>query len=61
VAGSASHVSDVRGIDALVHRRDALEREIVSMLPGSPWREQVAVLRCPRGRAAAGRAQTRSW
>jgi transposase len=41
---------DVRGaIDALVHRRDALEREIVSMLPSSPWREQVGVLRCLRG------------
>ena len=41
---------DVRGaIDALAHRREALEREIVSMLPGSPWREQVGVLRCLRG------------
>ena len=35
---------DARGaVDALVHRRDALEREIVALLPGSPW-------------AAAGRA-----
>jgi transposase len=41
---------DVRGaIDALVHRRDGLEREIVSMLPSSPWRAQVGVLRCLRG------------
>ena len=41
---------DVHGaIDALGHRRDALERKIVSTLPGSPWRSQVGVLRCLRG------------
>jgi len=41
---------DVRGaIDALCHRRDGLEREIVSMLPSSPWTAQVGVLRCLRG------------
>jgi transposase len=41
---------DCRGsIDALTHRRDALEREIVSMIPSSPWRTQVGVLRCLRG------------
>ena len=27
--------------DALVHRRDQLEREIVALLPGSPWQMQV--------------------
>jgi transposase len=36
-------------IDALVYRRDALEREIVALLPGSPWAVQVARLRCLRG------------
>jgi transposase len=36
-------------IDALVHRRDQLEREIVALLPGSPWQVQVARLRCLRG------------
>ncbi len=36
-------------IDALVHRRDALEREIVALLPGSPWAVQVGRLRCLRG------------
>jgi transposase len=42
--------SDVRGaIDALTHRREALEREIVSMIPSSPWRTQVGLLRCLRG------------
>jgi transposase len=41
---------DVRGaIDALKVRRDGLERQIVSMLPSSPWRSQVGVLRCLRG------------
>ena len=36
-------------IDVLVHRRDHLEREIVSNLPGSPWETQVGRLRCLRG------------
>jgi transposase len=41
---------DVRGaIDALCHRRDGLERQIVAMLPSSPWKTQVGVLRCLRG------------
>jgi hypothetical protein len=41
---------DARGaIDALVHRRDALEREIVALLPSSPWQVQVSRLRCLRG------------
>jgi transposase len=41
---------DCRGaIDALCHRRDALEREIVGMIPDSPWRVEVGRLRCLRG------------
>src|ERR1700756_2399727 len=41
---------DARGaIDALCHRRDALEREIVAMLPSSPWVAQAGRLRCLRG------------
>ena len=41
---------DARGaVDALVHRRDQLEREIVALLPGSPWAVQVGRLRCLRG------------
>jgi transposase len=41
---------DCRGaIDALALRRDALEREIVAILPGSPWTVQVGRLRCLRG------------
>ncbi len=41
---------DHRGaIDTLVHRRDQLEREIVGLLPTSPWTVQVGRLRCLRG------------
>jgi transposase len=36
-------------IDALCHRRDALEREIVALIPSSPWQLQVGRLRCLRG------------
>jgi transposase len=41
---------DLEGvIDVLEHRREHLEREIVSILPGSPWETQVGRLRCLRG------------
>ncbi len=36
-------------IDALAHRREQLEREIVAMLPSSPWVLRVGRLRCLRG------------
>jgi len=36
-------------IDALTHRRDQLEREIVALLPTSPWQVQVGRLRPLRG------------
>lgn len=36
-------------VDALVHRRGQLEREIVALLPDSPWCLQVGRLRCLRG------------
>ncbi|MGH2858214.1 MAG: IS110 family transposase [Solirubrobacteraceae bacterium] len=43
-------LTDARGqVDALCHRRDQLEREIVAILPGSPWTVQVGRLRCLRG------------
>ena len=36
---------DVQGaIDALTHRRGGLERQIVSIVPNSPWRSQVGVM-----------------
>jgi transposase len=41
---------DAQGaIDALAHRRDQLEREIVALVPSSPWAVQVGRLRCLRG------------
>jgi transposase len=41
---------DAQGaIDALVHRREQLEREIVALLPDCPWAVQVGRLRCLRG------------
>ena len=41
---------DARGaIDALAHRRDGLEREMIAMLPTCPWALQVGRLRCLRG------------
>jgi transposase len=36
-------------IDALIVRRDALEAAIGQLVPGSPWVETVARLRCLRG------------
>jgi transposase len=40
---------DARGaIDALAYRRDQLEREILGLLPSSPWQVQVGRLRCLR-------------
>jgi transposase len=36
-------------IDALVVRRDALERAIAELVPSSPWAQTVARLRCLRG------------
>jgi transposase len=41
---------DCRGaIDALTHRREQLEREVIALLPSSPWQLQVGRLRCLRG------------
>jgi len=36
-------------IDALCHRRERLECEIVALLPDCPWQVQVGRLRCLRG------------
>src|SRR4051795_6412657 len=48
-AAQATFVDACGAADALVHRRDALEREILALLPGSPWQPQIARLRCLRG------------
>jgi transposase len=50
LASGAGDVLDARGgIDALAHRRGGLEREIVALLPASPWAVEVGRLRCLRG------------
>ncbi len=36
-------------IDALLVRRASLERQMTALVPGSPWAEEVARLRCLRG------------
>jgi transposase len=48
-AAQATLADSQGAIDALCHRRDALEREIVALLPSSPWAVQVGRLRCLRG------------
>jgi transposase len=48
-AAQATMLDAQGAIDALCHRRDALEREIVAMLPDSPWALQAGRLRCLRG------------
>ena len=39
----------VGAIDALVVRRDALERQMAALVPDSPWAREIARLRCLRG------------
>jgi transposase len=49
-SAAQSTLLDCQGaIDALCHRRDALEREILALLPSSPWATQLGRLRCLRG------------
>jgi transposase len=39
----------IGAVDALEHRRGQLEREIIALLPNSPWAVQAGRLRCLRG------------
>jgi transposase len=48
-AAQATLQDAVGAIDALVHRRDQLERGIVALLPNGPWATQAGRLRCLRG------------
>jgi transposase len=48
-AAQATLLDACGAVDALVHRREQLQREIVALLPASPWRVQVGRLRCLRG------------
>jgi transposase len=48
--GSQLALADTLGaIDALVARRDQLERHLAALIPGSPWAQDIARLRCLRG------------
>ena len=48
--GAQATLLDYLGaIDALVIRRDSLEATIAELVPGSPWAQTVARLRCLRG------------
>jgi transposase len=48
-AAQATLLDYLGAIDALVLRRDTLERLIGELVPASPWAEQVGRLRCLRG------------
>jgi transposase len=48
-AAQDTKLDAVGAIDALVHRRELLERGIVALLPTSPWAVQAGRLRCLRG------------
>jgi hypothetical protein len=48
-AAQATMIDAQGAIDAFCHRREALEREIIAMLPACPWAVQVGRLRCLRG------------
>jgi transposase len=48
-AAQSTLADAIGAVDALVHRRETLEREIVALLPTSPWQVQVGRLRCLRG------------
>jgi transposase len=48
-AAQATLLDAIGAVDALVHRRDQLEREIIARLGESPWATDVGRLRCLRG------------
>jgi transposase len=48
-AAQATLLDNRGAIDALCHRREQLEREIIAMLGACPWAVQVGRLRCLRG------------
>jgi transposase len=42
-------LDSVGAVDALVVRRDALERQMAALVPDSPWAQTIGRLRCLRG------------
>jgi transposase len=48
-AAQLTLIDAIGAVDALVHRRDQLERQILAALPASLWALQIGRLRCLRG------------
>jgi transposase len=48
-AAQATLLDAIGAVDALCHRREQLDREVIALLPGSPWQMQLGRLRCLRG------------
>ncbi len=48
-AAQTTLLDAIGAVDALEHRRDQLEREILTLLPDCPWALEVGRLRCLRG------------
>lgn len=48
-AAHATLIDAIGAVDALCHRREQLERQIIARLGDSPWQIQVGRLRCLRG------------
>jgi transposase len=48
-AAQTTLVDQIGAVDAFVHRRDQLQRQVVALLPAAPWAVQAGRLRCLRG------------
>jgi transposase len=48
-AAQTALLDAIGAVDAVEHRRGELEREIIALLPDSPWAVQAGRLRCLRG------------
>lgn len=48
-AAQTTLLDAIGAVDALEHRRDQLEREILALRPSAPWALEVGRLRCLRG------------
>src|SRR5918992_1688507 len=48
-AAQATFVDYLGAVEALLHRKAELERQIEAAIPTSPWAREVGRLRCPRG------------
>lgn len=48
-AAQATFVDYLGAVEALIHRKGELERQIQAAIPDSPWAKQVGRLRCLRG------------